>query len=114
MSYQTCTSDKEEVSNIVKDILQNEYHPNTEILIYFDEDDGEWTIAKDKRFFSHGFKFEDKVAHLEKLISMCHYQMLRIERMTNVYNIKGIVKDVAWELNDEMQKYKNNKIEWSE
>ncbi|MGV6935907.1 hypothetical protein ACWA2B_10370 [Paenibacillus sp. CMM36] len=114
MSYQRCTSDKEEVSNIVKDILQDGDHLNTEILIYFDEDDKEWTIIKDKRFFSYGLKFEDKLAHLENLIEMCSLELKDAEKVTSVDEHQCVVNDLIQKLNVGMLKYKNNEIEWSE
>lgn len=113
MSLQNSTSSKKKVSCIVDEMLRNDDEPNTEVLIYFNEEDNEWEIIKDKRFFSYGLKIEDKVAHLEKLVKMCYNQMSRINEMNNIVNIKGIVRDVAWELNDGMLKYKHNEIEWS-
>jgi len=111
MSYQECTSNKEAVSEIIRNILKDEDHPNTELLIYFE--DNEWCITKDKRFYSYGLKVEDKLVHLENLIRICEGQLKRIEDMTNIQNIKGILKDVAYGLNEGMVNYKNNKIEWS-
>ncbi|QSF43447.1 hypothetical protein [Paenibacillus tianjinensis] len=113
MSEHASTGLKEEVGTIVDKLLKNEDRPNTEVLIYFDAEEGKWSITRDRRFFSYGLKVEDKLAHLEKLISMCYGQLVRTDDMTNIYNIKGILKDVAWELNDGMLKYKNNEIEWS-
>lgn len=113
MSLHNSTKFKTEIGSIVDDMLKNEEHPNTEVLIYFNDEEEEWTIIKDRRFFSYGLTVEDKLAHLEKLVELCYHQMIRIGEMSNVGNIKGIVKDVAWELKDGMNKYKNNKIEWS-
>ncbi|MFL1672640.1 hypothetical protein [Paenibacillus dendritiformis] len=112
MSLHNSTKLKTEIGSIVDSMLKNEEHPNTEVLIYFNDEE-EWTIIKDRRFFSYGLTVEDKVSHLEKMVEMCYRQMLRINEMSNVGNIKGIVKDVAWELKDGMNKYKNNKIERS-
>ncbi|MGR6760329.1 hypothetical protein ACU1JV_00600 [Paenibacillus sp. T2-29] len=110
MSYQACTTNKEEVSDIVKFILHNEDHANTEILIYFDEDDSEWTITKDKRFFSHGLKVEDKVAHLEKLIESCRQELFKFTKPIDVDDMREIINGVMHDLKDGMLKYSNNEI----
>ncbi|WP_311078158.1 hypothetical protein [Paenibacillus polymyxa] len=113
MSYQVCTTIKEEVSDIVRNILQNENHPNTEFLIYFDEDDKEWTITKDRRFFSHGLKVEDKVVHLERLIESCRQELLKFTKPIDIDDMREIVNGVMYDLKDGMFKYSNSEFELS-
>ncbi|WP_063562960.1 hypothetical protein [Paenibacillus sp. O199] len=111
MSFQETTTNKDAVSEIVGDILKDEDHPNTEILIYFE--DGEWCITKDRRFYSHGLKMEDKVAHLEGIIEACKQELSKFTKPIDIHDMREIVNGVMYDLKVGMQKYKSNEIEWS-
>ncbi|PZT57402.1 hypothetical protein [Paenibacillus silvae] len=111
MSYQETTTNKEAVSEIVRDILKDEDHPNTELLIYFE--DGEWSITKDKRFYSYGLKVEDKVKHLEGIIESCIKELQQFTRPIDSDDMGEIVNGVMYDLKIGMQKYQDREIEWS-
>lgn len=53
ISLHNSTKLKTATGSIVDDMLKNEEHSNTEVLIYFNDEE-EWTIIKDRRFFSYG------------------------------------------------------------
>lgn len=111
MSYQETTTNRETVSEIVRDILKDEDHPNTELLIYFE--DGEWCITKDRRFYSYGLKVEDKVKHLEGVIESCMKELQHFTRPIDSDDMREIINGVMYDLKIGMQKYKNNEIDWS-
>ncbi|MFB5758975.1 hypothetical protein [Paenibacillus medicaginis] len=56
MSCHDSTENKNEVAKIVDEMLLNEDHPNTEILIYFDEEDEDWTITRTIKLNGHNIK----------------------------------------------------------
>ncbi|MGV2887177.1 hypothetical protein [Paenibacillus taichungensis] len=111
MSYQESTAHKDEVGQVVHSILRDENHPNTEILIYFE--DGEWCITKDRRFFSYGLKVEDKLSHLESIIESCKKELHKFTKPIDLDDMREIVQGVMYDLNIGMQRYENNEIEWS-
>ncbi|WP_339193887.1 hypothetical protein MKY95_19110 [Paenibacillus sp. FSL P4-0176] len=111
MSYQESTTQKDEVGQVVHSILKDEDHPNTEILIYFE--DGEWCITKDKRFYSYGLKIEDKVKHLEGIIESCKNELQKFTKPIDIDDMREIANGVMYDLQTGIKKYKNNEIDWS-
>lgn len=68
MSWQDRTTNDREVGQIVQRMVNAASYPNTEILVYCKEEDGEWewSITSDRRFFSLGITYEDEVKRLQE------------------------------------------------
>lgn len=113
MSLHTATEHKNKIGTIVQSMIDAGDQTNLEVLVYFEDEDNEWKITKDRRYFSHGFKLEDKINHLEKLISKIQSGLKHAQTAKNLHNTQGIIRDVQFEINESMSDYKNNDIEWA-
>lgn len=114
MSWQDSTYDRLKVPKLVDDMLYTSVEDeNVEILISYEKEKKEWLVTKDKKFFSLGFKLEDRIKHLENLVHEVESKLMEAsEEVMPKYTIKDVNRCLEY-VRIEMEKYKNNQIEFN-